>query len=432
MARRSVLAAVATVVLLASCDDIVGPPRPDPDLAGTTVEVAATWSGTERENFQAVLDAFAARTGATVRYTAGGNDLPVLLNSRIASGSPPDVALVPQPGVVAALAGRGALVPLSGRTADAVTANYNDAWQRLGAVGGTRYGFYFKVANKSVIWYRTESFRAAGVAPPATWDDLRVVSRALVRSGTTPMVAAGGDGWVLTDWFENAFLRIGGPEKYDRLARHEIPWTDPAVVETLTLLGAYWRTPRTILGGPAGAPQITFAQSIADVFGATPRAAMLFEGDFVAADITRLGRSRVGETAKVFPWPSIKDSAPAVVVAGDQAVQLKDTPGARAVMTFLASPEAAALIVGKGGFISANAKFDQRAYPDPTTRAMAAAVVDARVLRFDLSDLTPQRFGGGSNAALWVLLQEFLAKGLDARVVAQRLEDAAKKVYGIG
>ncbi|MFI2710508.1 hypothetical protein ACH495_10320 [Micromonospora sp. NPDC018662] len=86
MARRSVLVAVAIVVLLASCDDIVGPPRRDPDLAGTTVEVAATWSGTERENFQAVLDAFAARTGATVRYTAGGNDLPVLLNSRIASG----------------------------------------------------------------------------------------------------------------------------------------------------------------------------------------------------------------------------------------------------------------------------------------------------------------------------------------------------------
>lgn len=432
MARRSVLAAVAIVVLLASCDDIVGPPRPDPDLAGTTVEVAATWSGTERENFQVVLDAFAARTGATVRYTAGGNDLPVLLNSRIASGSPPDVALVPQPGVVAALAGRGALVPLSGRTADAVTANYTDAWQRLGAVDGTRYGFSFKVANKSVIWYRTESFRAAGVAPPATWDDLRAVSRALVRSGTTPMVAAAGDGWVLTDWFENAFLRVGGPEKYDRLARHEIPWTDPAVVETLTLLGAYWRTPRTILGGPVGAPQITFDQSIADVFGATPRAAMLFEGDFVAADITRLGRSRVGETAKVFPWPSIKDSAPAVVVAGDQAVQLKDTPGARAVMTFLASPEAAALIVGKGGFISANVKLDKRAYPDPTTRAMAAAVVDAGVLRFDLSDLTPQRFGGGSNAALWVLLQEFLAEGLDARVVAQRLEEAAKKVYGSG
>ncbi|WTZ06414.1 extracellular solute-binding protein [Micromonospora sp. NBC_01392] len=121
-----------------------------------------------------------------MRYTAGGNDLPVLLNSCIASGSPPDVALVPQPGVVAALAGRGALVPLSGRTADAVTANYNDTWQRLGAVDGTRYGFYFKVANKSVIWYRTESLRAAGVAPPATWDDLRAVSRALVRSGHHP------------------------------------------------------------------------------------------------------------------------------------------------------------------------------------------------------------------------------------------------------
>src|SRR5258706_8099012 len=66
-----------------------------PDLVGQTVEVAATWSGAEQKNFQAVLDAFHARTGATVKYTSGGNDLAVLLNSRLAGGAPPDVALIP-------------------------------------------------------------------------------------------------------------------------------------------------------------------------------------------------------------------------------------------------------------------------------------------------------------------------------------------------
>ncbi|MFI6244512.1 ABC transporter substrate-binding protein [Micromonospora sp. NPDC050795] len=434
MARKSALA-VAGVILAAAaaCDGASGQSAgQDSDLTGVTVEVAATWSGIERENFQAVLDAFAEKTGATVKYTAGGIDLPVLLNSRIAGGSPPDVALVAQPGVVSALVSRGALVPLSGSAADAVTDNYSDAWQSLGAVGGTRYGFYFKVANKSVIWYRVKSFEDAGVKPPATWDDLTAVSRTLADSGTTPMVAAGGDGWVLTDWFENAFLRIGGAEKYDKLARHEIPWTDPAVVKTLTLLGEYWQTPKMILNRPAGATQITFTQAISDVFGVAPKAAMLFEGNFVAAEITKLGRSTVGQTAKFFPWPSIGGSAPAVVTAGDQAVQLKDTTEARALMTFLASPEAAAIMTAKGGFISANAKVDQSSYPDPTTRALAGAVVEAELLRFDLSDLTPQRFGGGSNAALWVLLQDFLEKGLDARSVAQRLEDAAQKEYGAG
>jgi len=433
MARKAALAAAAVVALATAtaCGGESSPPAgQNRDLAGKTVEVAATWSGTEQENFQAVLDAFAAKTGATVKYTAGGNDLPVLLNSRIAGGSPPDIALIPQPGVVAELAGRGALTPLAGEAAAAVKANYSEAWQQLGTIDGNVYGVYFKVANKSVIWYRTEAFDDAGVMPPNTWEDLASVSRTLADSGTTPMVAAGGDGWVLTDWFENTYLRVAGADNYDKLTKHEIPWTDPTVVATLKLLGDYWRTPGTILGGPSGATQVSFTQSIADVFGTSPKAAMLFEGDFVAAEINKLGQFKVGETVKFFAWPSVEGSAPAVVTAGDQAVQLKNTPEASALMAYLASPEAAGIMAAKGGFISANGKLDPSIYRDPTTRQLADAVVNAELLRFDLSDLTPQAFGGGSNAAFWVLLQDFIGKGGSPESVAERLEEAAKKEFG--
>jgi len=43
----------------------------------------------------------------------------------------------------------------------------------------------------------------------------------------------GADGWTLTDWFENVYLRTAGPEKYDQLTAHEIPWTDQSVVEEM-------------------------------------------------------------------------------------------------------------------------------------------------------------------------------------------------------
>ncbi len=432
MARRAALVAVAAVLVTTSaCGNESSPPAGnDTDFAGKTVEVAATWSGVEQENFQAVLDAFAKKTGATVKYTSGGNDLPVLLNSRIAGGSPPDIALISQPGVVAELAGRGALKELTSDAAKAVKANYSPAWQQLGTIDGKLYGVYFKVANKSVMWYRVGAFDDAGVQPPATWEEFTKASQTLAEAGTTPIVAAGGDGWVLTDWFENVYLRVAGPENYDKLAKHEIPWTDPTVVKTLSLLAEYWRAPNTILGGPGGATQISFTQSIADVFGQSPKAAMLFEGDFVAAEISKLGKFKVGESAKFFPWPSIEGSKAAVVTAGDQAVMLKATPEATALMAFLASPEAAGIMAGKGGFISANSKLDPSGYPDQTTRDLAGAVVKAELLRFDLSDLTPQAFGGGSSAAFWVQLQDFLGKGLDPATVAQRLEDAAKKEFG--
>src|SRR5262245_43604961 len=89
-------------------------------LAGQTLEVAAVWSGVEQANFKAVLDAFSAKTGATVKYTSGGNDLATLINSRLAGGAPPDVALISQPGVVAQLVKQGAIKELTGEVASAV------------------------------------------------------------------------------------------------------------------------------------------------------------------------------------------------------------------------------------------------------------------------------------------------------------------------
>ena len=117
--------------------------------------------------------------------------------------------------------------------------------------------------------------------------------------------------------------------------------------------------------------QLTFTQSIADVFGEKPNAAMLFEGDFVASEINKLGQVEVGDGAKFFDWPSINGSKPAVVTAGDQAVAFKDTPEANALMAFLASPEAAQIMASRGGFLSANNNLDPSAYPDDTTRALA-------------------------------------------------------------
>src|SRR5690606_15766553 len=128
-----------------------------------------------------------------------------------------------------------------------------------------------------------------------------------------------------------------------------------------------------------------------------------------------------------FDFPAVGTSSRSVVTAGDLAVMLRDTPGARALITFLASPEAAEVAVARGGFLSANRSLDLAAYPDDTTRDLAASLREAEVLRFDLSDLAPQSFGGGTNASMWRLLQEFLADPRDPVATAERLEAAAQR-----
>jgi len=167
------------------------------------------------------------------------------------------------------------------------------------------------------------------------------------------------------------------------------------------------------------------------VFGEKPTAAMLFEGDFVGAEINKLAKVKVGVGAKFFDWPSVNGSRPAVVTAGDQAVAFKDTAATRALIAFLASPEAAKIIAAKGGFLSPNKNLDPSAYPDEPTRQLAASVVKADLLRFDLSDLTPQSFGGGTSADMWRLLQEFLSNAdADPGATAAKLEAGAQKAYG--
>ncbi|MFC5002746.1 ABC transporter substrate-binding protein [Dactylosporangium cerinum] len=424
----TVVGLCCTLLLAAGCTAAVAAPG---RYSGQSVEVAGSWTGAEQANFERVLRAFGDQTGARVRYTSGGSDLSVLVSSRVAGGSPPDVVMIPQPGVLAQYAGTGAAKPVTGAVAAAVRANFSPQWQQFGTVGGQLYGVPFKAANKSVIWYRADAFAAAGVTPPSTLDELTEVSQTLVDSGTAAMTVPGADGWPLTDWFENVYLQSAGPQRYDQLAAHEIPWTDPTVVEALRTMGRYWAAPQFLQGGPRGALQTTFTRSVADVFGAKPSSAMLYEADFVTTEIAKLGVYRIGSDARHFAWPSVAGTGRMVVAGGDAAVAFRDRPVTMDLMAYLASPEAAAIMAGRGGFLSVNQNLDTAVYPDATTRALAETLLHAETLRFDLSDMTPRSFGGGNGAAMWRLLQAYLAApATDPAVVAARLEDAAAKAYG--
>lgn len=52
-------------------------------LEGVTVEVAAKWTGAEQTNFEQVLKAFEAKTGAKVTYASTGEDTGAYLGPRI-------------------------------------------------------------------------------------------------------------------------------------------------------------------------------------------------------------------------------------------------------------------------------------------------------------------------------------------------------------
>ncbi|MFS8103070.1 extracellular solute-binding protein [Lentzea alba] len=398
------------------------------DLKGQTVEIVGPWTGDEQKSFEKVLAAFTTKTGAEVKYTPAGDELPTVLQTRISGGTPPNVALIAQPGLVAQFAEDNALKPVNSEVEQAVTQHNAAVWKQLGSVDGKLYGFTFKAANKSAIWYSEKAFGQVGATPPATWDDLIKTSKAIAETGMAAVAVGGADGWTLTDWFENVYLRTAGPENYDKLAKHEIPWTDPTVRKALEELAKLWGDPTLVAGG---ALQTEFPKSVISVFGEPAGAAMVFEGDFVASIITTNTKAKVGEDAKFFPFPSVAGSKDAVVAGGDMAVQFKDDKATTELMKFLASPESGEIWAGLGGFLSPNKDIASSAYPDDVTQDLAKRIVDAGDnVRFDMSDLAPAAFGGTKGAGEWKDLQDFLADPKNVDGIMQRLEANAAKAYG--
>jgi ABC-type glycerol-3-phosphate transport system substrate-binding protein len=401
----------------------------DVDLAGVEVEVAGVWTGTEQEAFRDVLDAFEEQTGASVTYTSTGDDIAAALGPRISGGSPPDVAVLPQPGLLRDYAEQGVLQPIEEVVGEVVDENYAPVWRELGTVDGELYGVWFKAANKSLVWYNVGVLEDAGVEPAENWEDFLSSAQTLTDFGVPAISVGGADGWTLTDWFENVYLRVAGPETYDQLAQHEIPWTDESVKESLRTLAEAF-DPDLLAGGTQGALQTDFNTSVTRVFTDPPEAGMVYEGDFVAGVITGDTNAELGTDADVFEFPEIEGSGPAVVGGGDVAVLMRDSEGGRALIEFLATPTAAEAWASQGGFISPNKNLDPEVYPDEITRTIATAVLEAEEnFRFDLSDLQPTEFGGTPGRGMFKLFQDFLANPSDIDGITQQLEDAAAAAF---
>ncbi|WP_067472924.1 ABC transporter substrate-binding protein [Actinomadura hibisca] len=437
ISRRLTGAAVAAGLLLsaAACGggddkkDDGGDAAANGPLKGTKVEVAAKWTGPEEKNFRDVLKAFEKKTGATVTYASTGENTDAYLGPRLEAKNPPDVAILPQPGLLQQYAAKGSLKPLAADVVAEVDKNFAPYWKELASAKGQTYGVLVKAAYKSILWYRPQVFSDAGVQPPATWADLVKAAGTLQDAGQTPFALAAGaqDSWTLTDWFENVYLSQAGAANYDKLAKHEIKWTDPTVGKALETLGQIWGKGDFLSGGVSQATKTKFDSSITEVFG-QQKAAMVYGGDFAAANINTT-KSKVGTDAKVFAFPKAGDTAPALL-GGDTAVALKDGKGAQELMKYLASPEAGKVWAGLGGYLSPNKNVAPDAYSDPVAKELVAQMQQAGdAARYDMSDLTPAAFGATPGKGMWEALRGFVQKPTDVKGTQAKLEAEAAKAY---
>jgi ABC-type glycerol-3-phosphate transport system substrate-binding protein len=402
-----------------------------PDLTGKKVSVVAVWGGSEQTNFQAVLKTFEDTTGASVEFTsAGSTPLTTFIGAKLQGGSPPDVAMLPNPGLLADFASKGQLKPIEDIAGSLVDQNFASSWRDLGSYQGDLYGVFFKGANKSTVWFNKHVFDQAGIQPPEAWEDFLDTAGTISDAGFTPLAIDGASGWPLTDWFENVYIRTAGPEMYDKLTTHEIPWTDPSVKTALETLAQVFSHSDWQLGGTNGSLQASFPENCDQLGADPPKVGMYHEGDFAGGIIAADSGAKLGTDIDFFDFPSIEDSPPVVVGGGDAAVLFTDNEAAQELIKFLASAEAPVPWIKAGGFSSPNKNVDPSSYPDPITQRSAVALANAETFRFDMSDLAPAAFGGTPGQGEFKALQDFLKNPSDIDSVMDQLESSAKDAFG--
>ncbi|WP_424187078.1 ABC transporter substrate-binding protein [Actinokineospora sp. G85] len=405
MIRRLVaLAAAAALVAQVGLSGCAGGAEQD------VVTVLGPWTGSEEVAFRRVLDDFQATTGFTARYE-GTRAQNQVLRGDLQQGAPPDVAVLSNPAELARYAHSGELRPLDTVLGAEATTAYSPQWLRLQRLGtGSVYAVAVKADLKSMVWYDP---RVVARPEPSTWDELVSTSRALTAAGRTPwclgMGAPPNSGFPGTDWVEDILLHTAGPRAYRDWAAGGLAWTDPAVRAAWQRWGDLVLPPGAVRGGAAAALLTTFADAGQAMVADPPGCAMDHLGSFAIngyADARRDGGSARPDTDfDFFPFPGAGDRGPSEVAA-DLAGMFRDTPGARALMAYLASERGQRVWPSDGTTFSVHQRLvDQDLYRTDVGRRIARTLARGAELCFDASDLMPSAM----SSAFYQAVLEYLA-----------------------
>jgi len=400
------------------------------DLSGQSISVFGPWLGPDRDLVLSIFKYFEMATGATINY-AGSDSFEQQIVIDTQAGSPPDVAVFPQPGLAADLAARGFLYPLGDAIRDWTLENYaaGQSWVDLGTYADANgnvdfYGFFYKVDLKSLVWYSPDNFADAGYEIPTTMEGLLALSEQMVADGNTPWCIGLGSGdatgWPATDWVEDIMLRTQAPEVYDGWVNNSIPFNDPRIVNAIETFGVFAKNDAWVDGGAAAVASTDFRDSPAGLFTVPPRCFMHRQASFIPSFFP--DGTEMGVDADFFYFPSFEgeDLGNPVLGAGTLWALTRESDAARVLIDFLTTPLAHELWMAQSGFLTPHLGVNLDAYASDMLRGQGQILQNATTFRFDASDLMPGAIGAG---AFWTGMVDFVS-GASAQQAADAIQRA--------
>jgi len=324
------LAAVALIaVVLAACgtNETGGSTGPGASASQAPAVSAAAelsgdltvWAmGNEGVHLQTLADAFMAENpGVKVSVTpVDWGQAVAKLQTGIAGNQTPDVSQMGTD-MMGQFAATGALEPVPANFEPGTF--FESAWN-TGVVDGTVYAVPWNVETR-LLYYRTDIAEKAGItAPPATWDDLKAMAKA--------MKEAGGAEWGLSlgtkNWQEYLpFLWSNGGDVVDDQGAYQL--NSPQAVEALTFYKSFFEEKLSPTSVPEG-----FDITPAFVAGTHP---MFFSGPWHLGLIKDAGGADIEGKWAIAPMP--KKVSATSFLGGSNLVVFKESDNKDAAWAFV-------------------------------------------------------------------------------------------------
>lgn len=397
---------------------------------GKTVSVYSTIVDIEATNLEAAWAPFEKCTGITVKYE-GSKEFETQIGVRAKAGNAPDVAIFPQPGLMADQARAGNLKEAPKAVSDLVDKNWSADWKKYGTVDGKFYTAPMLANVKGYVWYAPKTFKDKGWEVPKTWDEMLTLSKKIADDKAMKPWCAGFEsgeatGWPGTDWIEDVVLRAEGPEVYDQWVSHQIPFNDSKIVSAFDKTGEILLNQDFVNGGFGDVRSILttgFAQAGQPVLDG--QCAMHHQANFQAANWPQGTVVAPDGDVWAFMTPPIDASRGESITGGGEMVgAYKDTPEVQAYLAYMASADFANNRVKLGGVISANKGLDPNNAQSELDKQSVKLLQDPKtVFRFDGSDLMPGAVGSNS---FWKGIVTWI-NGTPSQQVADTIESSWPK-----
>lgn len=395
----------------------------DSDASGDGPTTIKVWMSVDQpivDGFQTWLDEKSKGSGVKVKLEKVEN-INQLIMTKIQAKDTPDIALIPQPGVVGDIVKRNAATPLDDVVdVDALKKTMIPGTLETGTVNNKLYGLLVQMNVKSFVFYNKAAWAKAGYQAPKSIDELNALTDKIKADGGTPwcmgIESDTATGWPATDWFEDLILRYGGVDEYDKWVKHDVKFDSPVVKEAAAEFEKLMFTDGNVLGGRKSIASTGFAKAGFPMFDKSgPKCWMFKQGSFIPNFITEGTGVKLSDIGLFGFPPATAGGENPVLGGGDLAVLLNDSKNARQVMKWMSDPELGVDAAPKSSFISPHTNFDLSLYPDELTAQMAKVAYDASAFRFDGSDQMPGEVGAGTfwkEMTAWISDQQSLGDTL--------------------